>query len=105
MTNGVCCCYLIFRVEQFQLIVHQSVLGGLFLAESALLLELRAPECLDAVHGAAQLLVGQLQLLLQVGEVPLQVRVGALQLLHVELCSAPSVTQPVFTITEKTQLS
>ena len=34
---------------------------------------------LDAVHAAAELLIGQLQLLLQVGQVPLQVRIGWLK--------------------------
>ena len=36
------------------------------------------------MHGGAELLVGQLQLLLQVGQVALQVRVGRLQLTEKE---------------------
>ncbi len=59
--------YLVLRVEEFELIIHERIFGALLLAQSALLLQLGAPEGLDAVHGGAELLIGQLQLLLQVG--------------------------------------
>ena len=75
--------YLVLGVEQLQLVVHQRVLGTLLLPQRSLLLQLRAPEGLDGVHGGAELLVGQLQLLLEVGQVALQVGVGRLQLLQV----------------------
>ena len=72
--------HLVFRVEQLELLVDEAVLGALLLAQRPLLLELRAPEGLDAVHRAAQLLVGQLELLLQVAQLALQVVVLVLQL-------------------------
>jgi hypothetical protein len=72
--------YLILRIEQLELIVHERIFGALLFAQRALLLQLRAPEGFDAVHGGAQLLIGQLQLLFQVGQITLEVRVGRLQL-------------------------
>lgn len=65
--------YLILRVEEFELVAHERVLGRLLLPKGALLLELRAPKGLDAVHAGAELLAGEFELLLEGDELPLQV--------------------------------
>ena len=45
--------YLVFRVEQFQLVVHQGVLRALLLSQCALFLQLGTPEGFDRVHRGA----------------------------------------------------
>ena len=65
--------YLVFRVEQFQLVVHQGILRTLLFPQCTLFLQLRTPKGLDRVHGGAKLLVGQLQFLLEVCQVSLEV--------------------------------
>lgn len=72
--------HLILLVEQFQLVVNQAVLSALFLPQSPFLLQLRAPERLDAMHTGAQLLIRQFQLLLKVPQLPLQIGILRLQL-------------------------
>lgn len=73
------------------MVVDEAVLCRLFLPQGALLLQLGTPEGLDAVHAGAKLLVGQLQLLLEVPELPLQVRVLMLQLADVGAAGVPQV--------------
>lgn len=71
--------YLILVVEQFELIIYEAVLGALFLPQRPFLLQLGTPERLDAVHAGPQLLIRQLQFLLEVPQLPLQIRVLVLQ--------------------------
>lgn len=58
--------HLILCAEQLQLIIDQAVLGALLLTQRTLFLQLGRPESLDAVHGAAQLLIRQLQFAFQI---------------------------------------
>lgn len=72
--------YLVLGVQQFELVVDERVLGGLLFAQSPLFLQLGAPERLDAVHAGPEFLVGELQLLLEVGQFAVQVGVLVLEL-------------------------
>ena len=81
--------YLVLRVKKLQLVVHEAVLGGLLLAQGPFLLELGAPESLDAVHAGTQLLVRELELLFEVGQFALQVIVLGLQLVDVHATGVP----------------
>lgn len=71
---------LILIVQQLQLIVNQTVFGALLLSQRPLLLQFWRPEGFNAVHGAAELLIRQLQLLLKVAEFPLQVAILVLEI-------------------------
>lgn len=66
---------LILAVQQLQLVIDKAVLGALLFAQRTLLLQLRRPERLDAVHRAAQLLIRKVQFALQVAQLALQIRV------------------------------
>lgn len=72
--------HLIFAGQKLELIVDETVLGRLLLPERALLLQLRTPKRLNGMHRRPQLLVGEVQLLLESAQLPLQIRVLALQL-------------------------
>lgn len=80
------------------MVVDQRVLGRLLLAQRPLLLQLRAPKRLDAVHAGPKLLVGQLQLLLEVGKLAVQVGVLVLELAQ-EVSRVPGVGHEVATAT------
>lgn len=67
-------------MKQFELVVDQRVLGRLLFAQGPFLLEFRAPERFDAVHAGPELLIGQLQFLLEVGQFAVQVSVLMLEL-------------------------
>lgn len=81
---------LILRVEKFQLIVDEAVLGRLFLSERSFLLQLRTPEGLDTMHTGTKLLVGQLQFLLQVSQFPLEIGVLVLEFTDVAAPGVPT---------------
>jgi len=67
-------------VEQLELVVDQRVFGRLLFAQGPFLFQLRAPERFDAVHARPELLIGQLELLLEVGQFAVQVSVLVLEL-------------------------
>lgn len=72
--------YLIFLVEQLQLVVDKTVFGALFLPQRAFLLQLRTPKGLDAVHARAELLIRQFKFFFEVPQLPLQIGILRLQL-------------------------
>lgn len=83
---------LILAAEQLELVIDEAVFGRLLFAQRALLLELRTPESFDGVHGGAELLVGELELLLEIAKLALQVGVLVLQLAEEGLMTGGRLT-------------
>lgn len=75
---------LIFLIEQLQLVIDKAVLCALLFSQRPLLLQLWTPEGLYAMHTGAQFLIRQFQLLFEVSQFPLKIRVLGLELAEEE---------------------